>query len=84
MKGKSESEVAQSCPTLSNPMDCRLPGSSFHGIFQASVLEWGAINISMTQFLLIFKDGLKCPPDSRAVLIEGVNIYKALTPVLST
>ena len=43
MKVKSESEVAQSCPTLSNPMDCSLRGSSIHGIFQASVLEWGAI-----------------------------------------
>ena len=41
MKVKSESEVAQSCPTLSNPMDCSLPGSSVHGIFQARVLEWG-------------------------------------------
>ena len=43
MKVKSEREVAQSCPTLSNPMDCSLPGSSVHGIFQARVLEWGAI-----------------------------------------
>ena len=43
MKVKSESEVAQSCPTLSNPMDHSLPGSSIHGIFQAGVLEWGAI-----------------------------------------
>ena len=43
MKVKSESEVAQSCPTLSDPMDCNLPGSSIHGIFQARVLEWGAI-----------------------------------------
>ena len=42
MKVKSESEVAQSCPTLSNPMDCSLPGSSVHGICQARVLEWGA------------------------------------------
>ena len=42
-KVKSESEVAQSCPTLCNPMDCSLPGSSVHGIFQARVLEWGAI-----------------------------------------
>ena len=40
MKVKSESEVTQSCPTLSNPMDGRLPGSSTHGIFQATVLEW--------------------------------------------
>ena len=43
MKGKSESEVAQSCPTLCDPMDCSLPGSSVHGIFQARVLEWVAI-----------------------------------------
>ena len=46
MKVKSESEVTQSCPTLSDPMDCRLPGSSVHGIFQARVLEWGAIAFS--------------------------------------
>ena len=42
MKVKSENEVAQSCPTLSDPMDCSLPDSSVHGIFQARVLEWGA------------------------------------------
>ena len=46
MKVKSESEVAQWYPTLSNPMDCSLPGSSIHGIFQARVLEWGAIAFS--------------------------------------
>ena len=46
MKVRSQSEVAQSCPTLSNPMDCRLPGSSVHGIFQARVLEWGDIPFS--------------------------------------
>ena len=46
MKMKSESEVAQSCPTLSNPMACSLPGSSIHGILQARVLEWGAIAFS--------------------------------------
>ena len=46
MKVKSESEVAQSCPTLSDPMDGSLPGSSVHGIFQARVLEWGAIAFS--------------------------------------
>ena len=45
MKMKSESEVAQSCPTLSDPMDHSLPGSSVHGIFQTRVLEWGAIAI---------------------------------------
>ena len=46
MKVKSESEVTQSCPTLSDPMDCSLAGSSVHGIFQARVLEWGAIAFS--------------------------------------
>ena len=46
MKVKSESEVAQSCPILSDPMDCSLPGSSIHRIFQARVLEWGAIAFS--------------------------------------
>ena len=46
MKVKSESEVAQSCPTPSDPRDCSLPGSSVHGIFQARVLEWGAIAFS--------------------------------------
>ena len=46
MKVKSESEVAQSCSTLRDPMDCSLPGSSVHGIFQARVLEWGAIAFS--------------------------------------
>ena len=43
MEVKSESEVAQSCPTPSDPMDCSLPGSSIHGIFQARILEWSAI-----------------------------------------
>ena len=46
MKVKSESEVAQLCLTLSDPMDCSLPGSSVHGIFQARALEWGAIAFS--------------------------------------
>ena len=46
MKVKSESEVAQLCLTLSDPMDCSLPGSAIHGIFQARVLEWGAIAFS--------------------------------------
>ena len=48
MKVKSESEVAQSCPTFSDPMDCSPPGSSIHGIFQARVLEWVAIALSMS------------------------------------
>ena len=52
MQVKSESEVAQSCPTLRNPIDCSLPGSSIHGIFQARVLEWGAIAFSWGCILL--------------------------------
>ena len=51
MKVKSESEVTQLCPTLSDPMDCSLPGSSVHGIFQARVLEWGAIAFSDANLL---------------------------------
>ena len=47
MKVKSEREVAQPCPTLRDPMDCSLPGSSIHRIFQARVLEWGAITFSI-------------------------------------
>ena len=47
MKVKSESEVTQLCLTLSNPMDCSPPGSSIHGIFQARVLDWGAIAVSL-------------------------------------
>ena len=53
MKVKSESEFTQSCPTLSDPMDCSLPGSSIHGIFQARVLEWGAIAFSQASSLLL-------------------------------
>ena len=55
MKVKSESEVAQLCPTLSDPMDCSLPDSSDHGIFQARVLEWGAIAFSGRSCTLILK-----------------------------
>ena len=64
MKVKSESEVAQSCPTLRDPMDCSLPDSSVHGIFQARVPEWGAIafserycihiQLNILMYLLIF------------------------------
>ena len=61
MKVKSESEVAQLCPTLLDPMDCSLPGSAIHGIFQATVLEWGAIAFSLATInlltLIINKDG---------------------------
>ena len=49
-ESENESEVVQSCPTLSDPMDCSLPGSSVHGIFQARLLEWGAIAFSELHF----------------------------------
>ena len=68
MKVKSESEVIQSCPTLSDPMDCSLPGSSVHGIFQARVLEWGAIAdepICQAEYSL---DSLSSVPESRLAL----------------
>ena len=62
MKMKSESEVAQSCLTLSDPMDCNPPGSSIHGILQARGLEWGAIAFSRTVVnCLLFK----CPDTIR-------------------
>ena len=53
MKVKSESEIAQSCPTPSDPMDCSPPGSSVHGSFQVGVLEWGAIAFSLMLLLLL-------------------------------
>ena len=53
MKVKSQSEVAQSCLTLCDPMNCSLPGSSIHGIFQARVLEWGAIAFSESNIIRI-------------------------------
>ena len=54
MKVKSEREVAQSCPTLSDPMDCSLPRSSIHGIFQLRVLEWGAIQICVNVYCKLY------------------------------
>ena len=68
MKVKRESEVAQSCPTLSDPMDYSLPGSSIHGIFQARVLEWGAIAFSRS-FIV---SGLKF---SFLILFEFIFVY---------
>ena len=72
MRVKNESEVAQSCPTLSEPVDYSLPGSSVHGIFQARVLEWGAIALSRlfdyshpigyeaSQVVLMVKNACQC------------------------
>ena len=69
MKVKSESEVAQSCPTLSDPMDCSLPGSFVHGIFQTRVLEWGAIAFSNLDSILKSRD---------ITLATNVRIVKAM------
>ena len=62
MKVKSKSEVAQLCPTLSDPIDGSLPGSSVHGIFQARVLEWGAIAFSISKLTIweIMNGGNMC------------------------
>ena len=73
-KVKSESKVTQSCPTLSDPMDCSLPGSSIHGIFQARVLEWGAKLLRMPYMVL--GDKTKCSriqvtKDSEFLLVLG-------------
>ena len=87
MKVKRESEVAQSCPTLSDPMDCSLPGSSVHGICQARVLEWGAIAFSvfiLSDFQIYFhaflSDSLRpyglWPPGSPVYVILRTRILK--------
>ena len=73
MKVKSEREVTQSCPTLSDPMDCSPPGSSVHGIFQARVLEWGAIAFSM---LLLIIDSEE---NQYYVIVCIWNVYFGLT-----
>ena len=69
MKVKSESEVAQLCPTLRNPMDCSAPGSSVHGIFQSRVLEWGTIAFSL--FLLSVQ--FSSVPQSCLTLCDPMN-----------
>ena len=66
MQVKSESEDAQSYQTLSDPMDCSLPGSSIHGIFQARVLEWGAIAFSTT-----LKELLEIPGGRRGYYLHA-------------
>ena len=63
MKVESESEVSQSCLTLSDPMDCSLPGSSVHGIFRATVLEWGAIAFSQIPYDTTYMWNLKYDPN---------------------
>ena len=87
VKVKSESQVAQSCPTLRNPMDCSLPGSFTHGILQARVLEWDAISIDIKMnchlLILHFKDQnpcyfLHCPLYQKCLLIASIFLTKCI------
>ena len=74
MKVKSESEAAQSCPTLSDPMDHSLPGSSVHGIFQARVLEWGAIAFSVVMGTDMQKKIFTYFPYKFSIYCKGCNL----------
>ena len=78
MKVKSESAVAQSCPTLSDPMDCSLRGSSVHGIFQARVLEWGAIALSVTYKGTPIRLSAEISAETSQTRMEWHDIFKAL------
>ena len=85
MKVKSESEVAQSCPTLSDPMDYRPPGSSVHGIFQARVLEWVAIAFSKTALYHTLKEKLtNLTPDWCLFILTLADAACSLTSCLQT
>ena len=75
MKVESESEVAQSCPTLSDPMDCSLPGSSIHMIPQARVLEWGATAFSDGVSLECWKKNIE---KGNKLIVLPTTIVKAL------
>ena len=78
MKVKSENEVAQWCPTLIDPMDCSLPGSSVHGIFQARVLEWGAIAFSeiiAVKFFIILNRSLPSSNNPTIVIVLLRDLY---------
>ena len=79
MKVKSESESAQSCPSLSDPMDCGPPGSSVHGIFQARVLEWGAIAFSVSLACSCNKSLTIKIPSLRLCLCSRMWRYKAVS-----
>ena len=87
MKVKSESEVAESCPTLSDPMDCSPPGSSIHRIFQGRVLEWGCLrtspqsNICFIQVLFVLVNPfLLHPNSSNEVSIHSMPLLPFETP----
>ena len=83
MKVKSESEVAQSCSTLRDPMDCSLRGSSVHGIFQARILEWGAIAFSNGRWLgAVYTqlDFLPYAPEGKGRCLEDLQTEAAGLP----
>ena len=84
MKVKSESEVAQSCLTLRDPMDCSPPGSSIHGIFQARVLEWGAIAFSRLNELRFIKYLEECLAQQADYLGHLINKEKHTFPFQAT
>ena len=77
MKVKSESEVTQSCLTLSDPMDCSPPGSSVHGIFQARVLEWGAIKSSLEYLKHLFLLSFSCQVITNSFATPWTVTYQA-------
>ena len=89
MKMKSESEVAQLCPTLSDPMDCSLPGSSAHGIFEARMLEWGAIAFSLERLRPSLRrrkrrswtSPFSMKPHNQLLLLGLINVILNLTSV---
>ena len=76
MKVKRESEVVQLCPTPSDPMDCSLPGSSVHGIFQARVLEWGAIAFSCHSMRIYIWKFLEGRPEKAMALHSSTLAWK--------
>ena len=82
MKVKSESEVTQSCPTLSDAMDCSPPGSSVHGIFQARVLDWGAIAFSI-DYLIVPKGVKKERTIKTEKIYSSIYVGKLGQPKLS-
>ena len=82
VKVKSESEVAQSCPTLSDPMDCSPRGSSIHGIFQARVLEWDAIKRLINFFLVAITSKKSFLTDIlKKSLLTSLNIKVMISPL---
>ena len=87
MKVKSEIEVVQSCPTLSDPMDRSLPGSSVHGIFQARVLEWGAIafsKIKWVKYMNFLEEYLALSNFSIIVAINATTAFGNVVSVLTS